>query len=312
MDRGIAFMLVLFLLTACGQAEINATTQDISELQPYRTNTLLPTWTLIPQSTSAFRPTPTPVVYTVVGGDNLITIAGRFGVSLEALMVANPGVSATALSIGTELVIPVGGVALDDPTPTPAVQVIRQARCWMDTTGGAWCFALVLNELYDLLENISAQFTVLSTDGEELDSQVVFGSLNVLPGGYAMPLLAYFPPPLPREIGVRVQVLTAIRLFPNDPRYLSASIQDVLVQISGSGRSAQVSGRVHIAGDDEEGAGIVWVLATAFDNRGNVIGVRRWDSDSQVESGGMLPFGFQISSIGPPIDRVEFLVEARP
>jgi hypothetical protein len=54
------------------------------------------------------------------------------------------------------------------------------------------------------------------------------------------------------------------------------------------------------------------VAATAYDDAGNVVGVRRWEWGDGLAAGGSLPFEFMLSSIGGKISRVEFAVEARP
>jgi hypothetical protein len=54
------------------------------------------------------------------------------------------------------------------------------------------------------------------------------------------------------------------------------------------------------------------VLGVAHDSAGNVIGLRRWEAATELEAGKDLRFDFMISSVGPGIDRVEFLTEARP
>lgn len=55
-----------------------------------------------PQPTAA----PTPVRYTIRPGDTLAGIAAQQGIALEALLAANPGVSATSLQIGQTITIP--------------------------------------------------------------------------------------------------------------------------------------------------------------------------------------------------------------
>jgi len=105
--------------------------------------------------------------------------------------------------------------------------------------------------------------------------------------------------------------LTAIRLLPNDERYLPATINNTLVQVNADGHSAQVSGSVLLPNQSSD-ASQVWVAATAYDDAGTVIGVRRWESSAALPAGGSLPFEFMISSIGGRIAWVEFAVEARP
>lgn len=46
-----------------------------------------------------------PIKYNVAKGDNLSTIAKRFGVSVQTLISANPGVKTSSLRIGQELII---------------------------------------------------------------------------------------------------------------------------------------------------------------------------------------------------------------
>jgi LysM repeat protein len=266
--------------------------------------------------TEIILPTPTTFTYTVIQGDTMSSIAQQTGASLEALLASNPGVSPASLTVGTKLVIPTGNPVPGEPTPTPASLPVRQAHCWPETTGGLWCFALVQNDYAELLENLSAQFSLLDSGGQGITSQVVFGLLDILPPGASMPLAAHFTVPvqaagpLPAGAALRVQVLTAIRLLPGDARYLPVSLENTLVSVDAAGQTAQVAGQVVLTGAGT--ANTLWVLATAYDAAGNVIGVRRWESASALTAGAPVSFDFPVSSLGPGIARVEFLAEARP
>ncbi len=255
-------------------------------------------------------PTLTPIAYTVVKGDTLSSIAGRYGITVESLLSANPGIQPAALTVGTKLVIPAGEAGTAQPIPTAAPLPVLQARCWPEATGGLWCFALLQNDFAETLENISAQVTLVDANGEELATQTVFALLDILPGAKAMPLAAHFPPPVPADADVRVQVLTAIRLLPGDTRYLPVMLENSLVSVDVSGRMAQVSGRVVLTGTGT--VNTLWVLATAYDADGNVVGLRRWEFAVPVTAEAPAGFDFQVASVGPAIDRVDFLAEARP
>jgi len=65
---------------------------------------------LIPMAVEEATPQPTPssegIIYTVMAGDNLWSIALEFGVTVEALMEANGLSEDTILDIGQELIIP--------------------------------------------------------------------------------------------------------------------------------------------------------------------------------------------------------------
>lgn len=256
------------------------------------------------------QPTPTIFTYTIVQGDTLSGIAQRFGIKLDALLAANPGIQLAVLAIGTTLTIPTGDEIPGEPTPTPVSLQVLQARCWPETDGGAWCFALVHNDYAQTLENISAQFTLLDSNGKELASQSAFALLNTFPPGQYLPLAVHFPPLVQINVSVRVQMLSAIRLLPGDARYLQVVAANTLVSIEASGRTAQVTGRVRLTGTGT--ANTLWVLATAYDGAGNVVGVRRWESPSALSAEAPVLFDFYVSSVGPEIDRVEFLAEARP
>jgi LysM repeat protein len=309
MRRCLACLFLFLTLAACGQKA--GATPDLATAIPYQTVPPTQTPTVIPVLTTKISlPTPTTFTYTVVQGDTLISIAQQTGVSLEALLAANPGVSPTALSVGTKLVIPTGNQVPGEPTPTPVSLPVQQVHCWPETTGGLWCFALVQNDYAEMLEDLSAQFALVDSSGQESASQVAYGLLDILPPGASMPLAAHFAAPVQADATARVQMLTAIRLRPGDTRYLPVMLENTLVSVDASGKTANVAGRVVLTGTGT--ANTLWVLATAYDAAGNVIGVRRWDSASALKADAPVSFDFPVSSVGPEIARVEFLAEARP
>jgi LysM repeat protein len=276
---------------------------------PYRTVTPSLTPTVLSLLTQVFLPTPTTTIHTVIAGDTLSAIAQRYGVTLEALMAANPGVQPTSLSVGTELVIPSPDQISGEPTPTAAPAQVLQARCWLEAAGGVWCLALLRNDYAESLENLSAQFTLVGPGGGELASQTVFGMLDILPPGQAMPLAAHFAGPVEAGAELRVQLLTAIRLLPGEARYRSVMVENKLVEVSATGRSARVSGTVVLIGPGQ--ADLVWVLAAAYDATGSAVGLRRWESPAALTADRPAAFDFLVSSLGPGIARVDLLVEAR-
>ena len=118
-------------------------------------------------------------------------------------------------------------------------------------------------------------------------------------------------PEVPADAKPQVQILTAIRLLPDDERYLPATINSTLVQVNADGRSARVNGQVLLPANSSA-ANQVWITGTAYDEAGRVVGVRRWESNDGLTAGGSLPFEFLVSSLGGRIERVDFAVEARP
>ena len=308
----IPLLAFIILLTSCAPQPTQSAPSTI-ELIPFVTSTQSPTKTpegLVAAETPL--PSPTPFTYTVQTGDTISSIALEFGVSIDNLQAANPEISPNAMAVGTVLKIPsIPDNPSGEPTPTPASITVKQIECYSTVDKGMWCFILINNDFSDLIENVSAQVTLIDINNATLASQMALLPLNILPPNTSLPLAVFFRPDVPANAKPQVQVLTAIRLLPHDERYLSATINNTLVEVDADGHNAQVRGLV-LSQNQSLDATQIWVAATAYDNAGHVIGVRRWESSTALPAGGSLPFEFMISSIGGRIARVEFALEARP
>jgi LysM repeat protein len=304
-----------FLLFACapGAATPDSAYTPPAEPVPYLTLTPSPTMTEVPLATlETPLPSPTPFLYKVTSEDTMSSIAEKFGISLDDLIAANPDVVPSAMSVGQELRIPSSsGGSSGESTPTPVLLNVTQVSCYSTAEGGLWCFVLVHNDYPDRLENLSAQVSLLGGDGRTISSQMAISPLNILPPGEAIPLTVFFPPEAPSEARPSVQILTGIRLLPDDNRYLNAVLQNTLVKVDWSGKIALLSGYASLP-QKSKSANQVWVAAVAYDAAGRVVGFRRWESSKKLDGGGSLPFEFTVSSLAGAIARVEFLVEARP
>src|SRR5215207_3337746 len=232
----------LLLLTACA-AQGSATDLPPSTLIPFLTSTrstILSEGALqTPEGVVAAEtplPTPTPFTYTVQRGDTLSSIALKFGVSMDDLQAVNPDVSPNAMSVGLVLNIP---SSLEnpsgEPTPTAAAFTIQQIECYPTADRGMWCFVLVHNDFPEFMENLSAQVTLVDANDTVVASQTALLLLNILPPNTSLPLIVFFPPEVSSDAKPQVQVLTAIRLLPNDERHLPATIHNTLVQINEAG-----------------------------------------------------------------------------
>jgi LysM repeat protein len=243
--------------------------------------------------------------------DTLGSIALKFGVSINDLQTANPDVSPNSMSVGQVLKIPSDPEnPSGEPTPQPAPFRVEQTGCHPSADGGMWCFILAHNDSATALENVSAQVTLFDVNGNQLASQPALLILNILPPNTSLPLTIFFDAPIPADAAPQAQILNAIQLQPKDARYLPASAQNVLVQVDWNRRSAQVSGQVFLPAESKAAAS-VWVAATAYDQFGAVVGVRRWEGGA-IPPGTSLPFAMTVSSLGGEIARVEVIVEARP
>jgi len=302
------------LATACTPVSTGATPAALL-LHPY--STITPSATSdqaagFVVSAETPLPSPTPSQYTIQSGDTLSQIAERFRITLDALLVANPGVDPNALRVGELLRVPASPAdRAGGRTPTPVSFPVQQIACHPTANGAVWCFVLVNNDTPDLIEDVTAQVSLVDSTGAVLDSKTAALPLDALPPGTSLPLSVLFSPPVPLDARPQVQMLTAIRLLPGDQRYVAVGIRDSLTEVSWSGRSADLSGEVYLP-DASESASVVWLIAVAYDGSGSVVGWRRWESASGLAVGSSLPFDLVVSSVAGRIARVEFVVQARP
>jgi len=307
-----AVIVTGLLLVAC-------TNQTAAPALP---DTLLPYSTITPSATPETSqqtvlpaeppiPSPTPFAYIIQAGDTMSEIAEKYHVSLDDLIAANPNVSPNSMTVGQTLLIPSEPVNPENAsTPTPVPAPVKEPDCYLTADRGLWCFAPVHNNLPEIMENVSAQVTLIDSNGVVAASQIALLPLNILPPNASLPLYVFFPPEVPPEVRVQVHLLTAIRIPVDDPRYLPAAILEPSVQIDRNGRSAHVSGVITLP-VESTAAARVWVAAVAYDRGGHVVGVRRWEGGG-IQPGDRLSFSFALASAGPEIGTVEFVAEARP
>jgi LysM repeat protein len=312
--RKILILCILFA-TACGTS-ISGTTPVPKNLKPYLTLTSTATASqpdgLVVSVTTPI-PSPTPFTYTVKSGDTMGQLAEKFNVSLYVLMAANPNVDPNSMSVGQTLKIPsISQNSSGASTPTPVPFPVKQIVCYPTVDRGMRCFVLITNNSSSFIENVTAQITLLDANGKSIASQTATLPLDILAPNSSLPLTSYFAPNVPLNAKPQAQILTAIQIQPNDPRYLPAALQNTSFKVDSSGLTAQVNGQVLLAGSSSGPAKLIWVAATAYDESGGVVGVRRWESTASLSAGSSLPFSFVISSIVGTISRVEFAVEARP
>src|SRR4030042_2998743 len=132
-----------FLLTSCTQATLQVTPTQVPTgvITPYHTITpslVSPTATQISFIPVTPAPTPTPFMHTVKKDETMLGIAFQYGISLEDLKTANPGVDPRFLSVGMQLVIPISGEIPETmPTTTPVPMEWQQPLCYRTRDGGA-------------------------------------------------------------------------------------------------------------------------------------------------------------------------------
>jgi len=175
-----SLFLFIFFVTACAPAPTQNTSSN--SLEPYLTAT--PSLTPLPNVLVIVKtpiPTATPFVYTIQSGDTFSELAEQFKISQDELRAANPDVSPNSMPVGATLLIPDSSAPLAAAsTLTPVPAPVTQAVCHPTADNGLWCFALIQNNTPDILENVSAQITLLDEANNTLASQTAFTPLDII------------------------------------------------------------------------------------------------------------------------------------
>ncbi len=322
-------LLLALALSGCGSGS-DSPEQAISPeasaaplVTPYHTatplTTLAPTLTPTTTPTPPPLPTPTPFIHTIAEGETMIGIAAYYGVSLDALSVANPEVNANYLSVGAQLVIPLETTGEDDedlPASTdPEVLPVTggEVSCLSNPAGGMWCFWPVTNSTSQPVENLAGVIHLYDSSGEAQWSKPAYSLVNLVKPGETIPLGAYFKPPLPEWSAAQGQITSAAAANQVDVRYLAVTVSDFESSLLDAGALvSQVSGVVAVpGGENAPQLDYLWVLAVAYDQDDQVVGMRRWEAAMDEITGGQVGFEFKVYSQAGPIARVVLLAEAR-
>jgi len=282
--------------------------------------------TLAPTNTQT--PTPAPVTWTVGKGEELMAIAFYYGITLDELLSANPSVTPNWMSVGTVLQIPVTPTPLPTATATPAptntAQILQtqtatpsgplelqgEPSCYQNPLGELNCLVLIKNQGEETLENPSVSFRITSPESDYESELVVFAPLNLLQPGSSLPILASFPAPVPENYDVEAEIDYWLPTMPDDDRYAETEILDSNIQLSEDDAIAYVNGKISVDSAYREIASL-WLLAVAFDQDGNPVGFRRWEAALPIDNVKAIAFNTIVYSLGPGIDRIELMAEAR-
>jgi LysM repeat protein len=323
MKTQIIWLVLVMWLSACIPANqtpvVTKTATLPGELTPYLTATAPVVVT--PGKTAAAKPLPSPSAtlrtHTIKKGETVSGIALLYGVTIDAILAANPKLNPNMLVVGSTLVVPAsqgtqasGG---DLTTATPLPLRLDGVHCAAVQDGGAWCFVLAHNPQKNGVESVSVVIRIADENGQGMQSQVAYAMLNLLLGKGTLPLAVYFQAPVPKTIQASAELLTALPVNTADKRYLVASLSGVKTNIQLDGLSAIVKGTVSLDKSSAR-AQQVWVLLTAYDASGQVIGLRRWEMDAKqvLKPGKTLAFAQTVYSTGGTIEKVDVMVEARP
>jgi len=261
-------------------------------------------------------PTATPVTHVVQTGETLLSIAYDYGVSLQSLQAANPGVQVRFLSIGAVLIIPPpeGGAALSATQlapPPPLALTLSDPACHGTATGPLYCLVEITNPLGSPAENISARVTLAGSDGLPVANGVGFAAVELMAPHSTAPLVVTFQPPPAVPIAAR-----AVELLTADPAAASLEAgRAILLDVAA--HTGQATGtRLHVSGlvrnPSEHAAGAAWVTVTVYDAAEAVVGYRRVALPDSLPPGAEAEFSLAVDSLAGPIARYAVAAEGRP
>jgi len=311
-------MLLIPIFTGCRTESQVESPPIITELYlaPYITPT--PTQPHSNQGNTGITPTPipsltpTPYLYTIIKNDTLTSIAFKHGIKLKDLVAANPGIDPNFLIIGMTVTIPLSGnLSVNLPVLTPIPMAIYTPICYTEPSGGLVCLSTVENTHNFDVENLSARIDLISPHDPESLSKDAILPITILPARRSAILSTYFPPPLLDYSIAQVTLNSTIPVDEGKQRYLDLTVKNESIEIFENQLQAEVSGEITISNQNQV-ADYVWVAAFAYDNENDPIGFRKWVFDNSLAFGDTLQFKFIVNTLGPPIEKVEVLYEARP
>jgi LysM repeat protein len=304
--RSLSFLILSIfiagpLLSGCGRLITSPTPTAVAIVQeaptviPHATSTPVP-WTPAPTATPTL--TPTPILYVVQGGDNLLGIARQYGVTVEALQEANAITDPRLLQIGQELVIPreEGSANQLTPTPTPLPFQVANAGFYETPVGSLWCLGEVINNTGADIEQVQVAVSLYDAEGEVVATGSTFTEFDFIPNESKMPFALLFTEPPSGFNHHQITALSGVAVAHWGRNYMDLTIESDHGEASGE-RAYVVTGQVRNTGQHD--AEQIRMVVTAYDAEGRVVGIRRGSPETQTLGiGESSPFRVSLSSLG--------------
>lgn len=301
------------VLTACAQAGTPTPSATVTLIPWAAAGT--PAVSPLPPATPVIiaSPTPsaTPVVHVVTAGETLISVAIDYGLSLDALLAANPGVVPEAMSVGTVLIIPLEAgaappAAAGQPTPLPVDFAL--AVCYDTAGGGRYCLVEARNPGQTALEAVTARVVLAGADGLPVAEALAEPALRAIPPGAAVPLVAYFPAAPAGVAAVGVTAALALPLAEAATRY--PALEVTVAQADLTQTLAALAGTVR---NPTAGPVRVRLAAALYDSAGRLAGCRWVEWPEPVAAGEARPFTLDVAALGGgPAARYQLWAEGQP
>ncbi len=260
-------------------------------------------------------PSPTPFSHIVRAQETLLSIASRYGLTLDALQAANPGVNPRLLSIGQTLVIP-GPEGTPDPlaaaVATPVPLSLSGVRCFRLVTGATTCLLSARSAATrPPIEGMVALVTLLDASGKPVDTRPAYPVLNRIQPGGTLVLVADFPSETGNWTQAEASLDTAFEADPADGRFIDVIVTRAAQAPSDDRLSWRVTGRARLAGEPASGEARVTLVLAALDSAGEVVGYTVWEPAMPLSATEDASFDLTVFSLGPAIADAVLLTEAQ-
>lgn len=311
MKLKITLLTCLFAVTACsvpgaGQAA------NLTQLTPYSTSTtaVKPTEaaTAAPQPIATPAPTATPLIHVLALGETISSIALRYGLDMVTVLAANPGLNPRALTVGTEIIVPIGDTASQIGMVSEPMELeLGSPECIPTFEKGLWCFVQVKNTLEQASTMVVVSVSLEDPGGNQNRQINVPLLLHKIEPGQTIPVVAYFTPPIPEGVTTTADLISALPITESRRSFLPTAIVNDIVDLAG--RTTLVNGEVEINGEPGDLA-TMRVAAMAYDAGGRLVGARRMEREITLEPGDAPDFSLQLYSFGGSIANVIIYAEA--
>jgi len=308
------FLVASVLLIAACQAEPPEVTVATGTLRSFSTATMPADIEpmLTPLADTPVVPTATPFLHTIAEGETMSGIAWRYGVSLDDLLIANPGVDPGFLTIGQTLIIPgpegstVSGLL---PTPTPVSIQPEPVQCYPAPSDAMWCITQVENDTGTPLEGVSLMIAILDEEGSVLEQHAVYSPLDILSDGGTMPFAVLLDEVPDGFAGAYARVLGAVPAQAVEERYPQLNMNEEAVSISADGARAEWRGSIALQTNIPGESGALRALLMAFNQDGDIVGFRIVEGEIGVSAGSQMDIQIMVFSLSPRIESVGILAE---
>jgi len=311
MKRVFLFLLLMVVIGGCNIFPNNQPGES-SQLTPYMT-AISTQETLdniangadgIDAPTDTPEPTATPTIHMVELGETLSSIAWRYGVSIDAILSANPDITPNAMIVDDTVIIP---AAEAENAAELVVEYIDQIQFGKPTCMMAgdvlWCGAMVNNKSDTNLQFPVVVFRLIDQDGNTVAEKKTPALLQEIQRGASIPVTTTFETDFSEYDRVDISLFS---IEESESASLEVAVEDPEREIGQY--AATISGSVEIISEESIDRANLKLVAAIFDKDGYLIGTRR--NDQIVATNERFDGEITAYSVGPRIVDIILYTEA--